>query len=83
MQLQPFYGYDVIAWLERRSRSTIESWLTADRKLPIGERRFPGAFEGNVPLADIKARYGFTNDDIKAIDVPEHLEHRSRARASA
>lgn len=86
MDLKPFYSYDEVARLERRSKSTIEKWLTADRQaFPDNPelRRFPGAFEGNIPLADIKARYQLTNEDIRLIDLPEPAGRRTPARASA
>lgn len=76
MDLKPFYTYDEIARLERRSLDTIYRWVTEDKKLPPEERRFPGAFNGTVPLADLKARYSFTNEDIKAIDLPEPVAPR-------
>jgi hypothetical protein len=71
MRLKQFYTYAEVAQIERRSTRTIEDWCYKDRKLPPAERRFPGAFDGKIPLADIKAKYSLTNDDIKALDIIE------------
>ena len=75
-------GYaDVIAWLNA-GWSRPPGWLSRrpGSSWTIEKRRFPGAFEGNIPLADIKARYGFTNDDIKAIDLLLHPSENRRSR---
>lgn len=71
MQLKPYYTYDEVARLEGRSLETIYSWISRDRALPPAERRFPGAAHGLIPLADLKARYTMTNEDISALDLPE------------
>lgn len=68
MKLKPFYTYSEVARLERRSLDTLKGWITTDRKLPTDERRFPHAFGGTIPLADLKARYDMSNDDIAALD---------------
>lgn len=70
MELKPFYTYSEIARLEGKTTRTIEGWISDDRKLPTEERRFPGAFGGSVPLADVKARYGLTNAELREMDLP-------------
>ena len=79
MQLKPNYTYDEVARLERRSVDTLKKWLVQDRKLPESERRFPGAYGGLVPLADLKARYGLTNDEIRSLDLPDPVAPRVAA----
>ena len=79
MDLKPLYSYSEVARLERKSAQTITTWVSRDRKLPEGERRFPGAFGGTIPLADVKARYGLTNDDIKSLDLPAPVAPRVAA----
>jgi hypothetical protein len=71
LDLKPLYTYDEVARLERRPLRTIQRWISEDRKLPEAERRFPGAAFGEIPLADLKARYSMTNEDIAAMDLPE------------
>jgi len=78
MELAPFYSYATVAQLERKTVATITGWISDDRKLPETERRFPGAGEGLIPLAAIKARYGLTNDEIKALDLPAPVAPRPR-----
>ena len=76
MQLKPFYTYDEVARLEVVTVGTLTTWISRDRQLPDNERRFPGAFGGLIPLADVKARYGLTNDDVKAMDLPDPAPRR-------
>jgi hypothetical protein len=70
MQVKPFYSYREVALLMGRSPRTIEDWVYKDRNLPPPERRFPGAADGFIPLADLKARWSMTNDDIAALSDP-------------
>jgi hypothetical protein len=79
MELKPFYSYDEVARLEQRSIQTITTWVSRDFKLPAEHRRFPGAYGGLVPLADLKARYGLTNEEIRLIDLPEPVPPRVTA----
>lgn len=76
MQLKPFYTYDEVARLEVVTVGTLTTWVSRDRQLPEAERRFPGAFGGLIPLADLKARHGWTNDDVKAMDLPPPVPRR-------
>jgi len=79
VELKPYYSYSEIARLERKSVATITGWISRDRKLPESERRFPGAYGGIVPLRDLKARHGWTNEDVKAMDLPEPVAPRVAA----
>lgn len=81
MVVKPFYTYAEVAHLEGRSVDTLVSWVSRDRKLPPGERRFPGAFGGLIPLADLKARYSMTNEDIADLDDPPPADETEEASA--